>query len=643
MKKFKVVISLLLTLLLITSSSIIANADNNGNQNPPSEYINGVINCSENEDVDFTDIEIEVFSLELKNSCEEYSEYTHVYETTVSPDENGEFTITRPSENTYVRIKTESIPSGFGIDIKSRFIPPSENEINFTIESITDFKVDFVNDKVDFYGESKKALFVDTYSLEYDDKTLKEAFLNDDPVSVSCVFDDFTVVAQQQTAEMSISSRIDYLYDNNIISEEERVRLYINNLRNNRISDESEMLGAFGIINSYTMNNEPSEELEEELENLRDQYIPTYTNEATFTASNGYFTIHYESGSLSSGNQNLISYYLEQAKTTLCSTYNFDTPAFKPGETSYHVYITEDLSYSGQTIPYEISGNNYSHINISINRENNVNNKDIDYNTQLLTNYKKASFCHEFMHAVQVYYGAYLNTQHYDEMKNFCEAVACSLMIHLVDNCNLKRYVGKFQATPYMSLLYAPSSGTYAYRCYGALLFPLSIEQDFDSFNTIREIYEENQSVGDVYTAIDNVLQNENSSLSVAYMKCALYNYNIQNYYNCYESTWQTTPSLTELPYTPVDYEQNILTTNYFEITDTSYEHFAFSFDSTDYLSKAALQSIRTTNGVLSNFLYSSFAQNTTITFNSITGSKICFLVNNKSIDSYLDYSAYVY
>ncbi len=636
MKKFKVVISLLLTILLITSSSIIANADNNGNQNPPSEYINGVINCSENEDVDFTDIEIEVFSLEQKTSCEEYSEYAHVYETTVSPDENGEFTITRPSANTYVRIKTESIPSGFGIDKKSSFIPSIKNEISFTIEPITDFKVDFANDTVNFYGASKKALFVDTYSLEYDDKTLKEAFLNDDPVSVSCVFDDFTVVAQQQTAEMSISSRIDYLYDNNIISEEERVRLYISNLRNNRISDESEMLGAFGIINSYTMNNEPSEELEEELENLRESYIPTYDNEATFTASNGYFTIHYESGELSSANQNLISYYLEQAKTTLCSTYNFDTPAFEPGKTSYQVYITNDSSYAGQTIPYYNSGIGYTFIRISILED------DLDGVDQIINNYKKASFCHEFMHAVQVYYGAYLNTQHYSQMYYFCEAVACSLMIQQVSDCSIEQYVNAFQATPHWSLFYAPSSGNYKYRGYSAL-FPLSIEQDFDSFNTIREIYEENQSVGDVYTAIDNVLQNENSSLSVAYMKCALYNYNIQNYYNYYESTWQTTPSLTESPYTPVDYHQNILTTNYFEITDTSYEHFAFSFDSTDYLSKAALQSIRTTNGVLSNFLYSSFAQNTTITFNLNTGSKICFLVNNKSIDSYLDYSAYVY
>ena len=642
MKKVKIALSLLLTILLITSSTIIANADNNVNS--PSQYINGEITCSENEDVDFTDIEIEVFSLEQKTSCEEYDEYAHVYETTISPDENGKFTITRPSANTYVSIKTESIPSGFGIDKKSSFIPPSENEISFTIESITDFKVDFANDTVNFYGASKKALFVDTYSLEYDDKKLKEAFLNDDPVIVSCVFDDFTVEAQQQTAELSIPSRIDYLYNNNIITEEERVRLYISNLSNNRINDESEMMGAFGIINSYTINNDPSEELEEDLENLRDQYTPSYTNEATFNSLSGYFTIHYESGKLSSYNQNLINVYLELAKLTLCSTYNFDAPAFESGKTSYHVYIMQNTDYSGITMfDYDLNGNGYSHMLIRINSEDTQNNTDLDNNNHL-TDYKKATLCHEFMHAVQVYYGAYLNnnTQHYNEMKNFCEAVACSLMIQLVSNCSIEQFVNAFQETPEITLLYAPSSGIYRRRGYSAL-FPLSIEQDFDSFNTIREIYEEYQSVGDVYTAIDNVLQDENSSLSVAYMKCALYNYNIQNYYNYYETTWNNSPTISPTPYTETPYTQDILSSRYFEITDPSYQHFTLTLSSTDYIGKAALQGISTTNGVLSNYLFTFFGYYTTVTFNLNTGSKMCMLVNNKSIDSAIEYSVLVY
>ena len=634
---------LILVFIIILSNTLSVYAYNIGATFISSNVIAGKIYFEETDSIDISKIKLNVFRLELLKEDEVSSEYAHIYETSVSPDKEGNITINRPSSYCYVEIDTESIPGNFGVDKDGSLISLNENEFSFTLSPISDFKIDFSNDEIEFYNKEKTHLFVNSKEEEKckddvktelkNNKNVKKAHLDSENMSVESIFNDFFIESKQPIDNLSTIEKIDYLCKKNVITEEEKISLYIGNLKNKQINEENEIIKALSVVSSFKLNNELSEELSEEINSLERSNIPTYENEKVYT--DRFFTIHYEDGMISSNNLHALAVYLNFTKVSLCSTFEFETPNLAPGESTYQVYITSEQGYSGLTVPVSNSGNIYTFININIDDGNNT-----------LSNYSLGTACHEFMHAIQFQYNSYSVKQHSDEMVHFNEAVANSVKVRLVENCGIQYFVNNFQNSPEVSLLSSSTTGSYPFRCYGAVLFPLCVEQEYSDFNTIRkiyeEIYEEDISVRDVYTAIDNVLKESDSSIQEAYTKCALYNYNIQYYYDYCETNWKTCAKLSSVTPTAKNYDLSPLSTRYFEITDPSYNGFAVTFSSSDYINYAELQRVDTIDDELSRTHYSIFTQNITAIFNVDYGQKTCMILSNVSLNAPMTFSVRV-
>ena len=295
-----------------------------------------------------------------------------------------------------------------------------------------------------------------------------------------------------------------------LVSLERAARLF----QEERENDESDYMAAIAKISSCRTNTNISEELRNEINDLLMESVPTYDNEVIY--SDSYFAIHYEANTLSMSTIYTVASYLNFAKATLCFTFEFETPSFEPNKDKYQVYLIPEGDFSGRAVPsIDVSGVS-SYIEIVL--------PDDD----ALTNYKKGTIVHEFMHAVQF---MYLSDNYYDsEWRAFNEATANSLKARLISNPNLKFYVDQFQNSPNYSLFTAYPPANQPDREYGAVLFPLYIEQTYSDFNTIRSVYETfSEDEDSVYETIDNTLQtDEISSLRDAYTEFAYYNYNIQ-------------------------------------------------------------------------------------------------------------------
>lgn len=302
-----------------------------------------------------------------------------------------------------------------------------------------------------------------------------------------------------------------------------------------------------------------------------------------------------------------------------------------------YINITSNQTYSGLTVPVTISGVTYTFINIYLQNGN-----------APLSNYTLGTTCHEFMHAVQFQYGAGNVTDYnlHAEMTHFNEAVANSVKVRLVENCGIKTFVDRFQNSPELSLFCSPQSGSYQYRCYGAVLFPLYIEQEYSSFNTIRNIYTEIQSelpaTRSASAAIDTVMQANSSSMGDAYSQCAVYNYNIQHFYNYCESNWQTKPKLSNISDTSTTYTLPKLASRYFEVPD-NYTGFSVTFSNLDSITNAKLNRITTTNGEITTTSLSIPTQSLTIIYPSQENQITCFLLSNISMTTSMQFVVNVF
>ncbi len=78
------------------------------------------------------------------------------------------------------------------------------------------------------------------------------------------------------------------------------------------------------------------------------------------------------------------------------------------------------------------------------------------------------------------------------------------------------------------------------------------------------------------------------------------------------------------------------------EITDDTYETFAVSFHSPDYINYAKLQRVDTIDGNLSEIQYSIFTPNVTAFFHIDSGQKTCMILSNISLASSMEFSVRV-
>lgn len=634
----KKIISCVLVLILVFGSLISTYA-----YSIQTSTISGTIKFDKTLSVDVTKIKLEVYKLSLLRSDEISSDYAHIYETTVSPDKNGNVKINRPSDYCYIKVDVDSLPSGFGVDNTGFLIAPNENIFSVLLSAISDFSVDFSDDSVNFFDKNNLPLFVsENYKLNYDN-SVEQVFLNSTKnqektltksIDADCTFGSVKVQSKQSIESLSATDKIEFLHRKEYITEEEKIYAYIDSLESGVITNNDEISNAFATIAYYQCDNITPRLLDDAVTNLVSSYIPEYNNEATYTRD--FFTIHYER--YDTAIQLIVDSaynYLDLTKTTLCTTFGFELPDLAPGESNYQVYLArdyDDTKPSGYNVPVFVDGELYTFIVVYY-----------ENNQYGLTRYQCGTMCHEFTHAIQHQYSPAGNIAFPEETTNFNESVANTVKSMLVTNCNLGWAVTRFQESPELSLLSTVESGDYELREYGALLFPLSIVQEYDNLNTIRQIYEENRQVKNIYVAIDNVLQRSNSSLKEAYATCARFNYDLQYYYDYCQSDWTTPPKLSEINTNTLPYEAVYLSSRYFEITDPSYNSFTITFNNTDDIRSVKLQRVDSINNELINSNYSLFTPTITTSLNLNTYDKVCFIVSNVSSQSPIEYSVRVY
>ena len=670
MKKSKVFVSLLLAVMLAVSGTVIAGAENDTHYSGTT--ISGTISFDGNQNIDVTDLDIKVYSLVLSGTNEDSKQYDHVYETTVHPDNYGNFSAERPSEYTYFEIDENTIPEGYGVDKAAVLILENESNFSVCLSKISDFKVDFINETVDFYDSDENSLTVNpNYELECDTSTIKNAFLNNQSVKFSCEYENITVAAVQQTSNLSMTSRIDYLYKNNIIGEQEKVMLYANSLQNGIIQDECEAFGMNAYINSYAQKNEISSELRQEIKEMNRE--PTYgtdgSQEATYDSSSGYFRIHYMAGTMTTSNLALLCSKLEEAKYFFCDTTNpnscnFTTPRICPQSNPasyvghYNIFILDDGKRGETFANYNNYTFTYAYTTLRIKSE--------DYENGVLIDRVLGTACHEFMHAIQFEYNL-LNpdSPYYSDMVCFCEAAANAAKIKMVPNCGLSQHVHRFLDSPNISIFTDYQDGTYSGRRYGAVLYPLSLIKDYYQFHTLRHIYEvhvsSRENPTNIYSDIDYVLQGNintnnisyNSSFINSYLNCMLYDYKIKYFYTndstqtYYESDWDETAKLITVSEIPAGVTTTMhLGTRYYEITESDlseYNSFSISMYNSTMINNLALQMVVTQNNTPTSATYQFSSPIRTVIFDLANADKNCFITSNISLNGSIAYTPRVF
>lgn len=615
----KKLIAVFLSLQIILFCSFITYARERELHDSPQAILYGVLEIENEVSIDYSNITFDLFRLEQTKKDSKKTEYAHVFETRISPDSKGNIVFKRPSDYCYLKIDENSIPTGFGVSTKGILLSLSDNSFHIALEKVEEYQYDIFNEKSHFYNRNKTELIVNpNYKVELDDNLI-DCFLEDKPIRIECAFNSFQIETEIKTDNIPKMDRIDYLYEKGLINEEKKINLYLNNLQGQSINDESDYMAAIAKISSCRTNTNISEELRNEINDLLMESVPTYDNEVIY--SDSYFAIHYEANTLSMSTIYTVASYLNFAKATLCFTFEFETPSFEPNKDKYQVYLIPEGDFSGRAVPsIDVSGVS-SYIEIVL--------PDDD----ALTNYKKGTIVHEFMHAVQF---MYLSDNYYDsEWRAFNEATANSLKARLISNPNLKFYVDQFQNSPNYSLFTAYPPANQPDREYGAVLFPLYIEQTYSDFNTIRSVYETfSEDEDSVYETIDNTLQTyEISSLRDAYTEFAYYNYNIQYFYNYCESDWQTKPALSQCAVYPGFFSLAYkMGSHYFETNNSMYTRFGITFDC--YVSDVALQKVELIDDEFNRTQYSLSGSPFTAIFTLNPGDTICMIVSNVSISN---------
>ncbi|MBE6734993.1 MAG: hypothetical protein E7563_06615 [Ruminococcaceae bacterium] len=534
MKKFKALLSIIIVVTIAFLSILNTFALTNINN----EFAISV-DCEE--EYAYSSLRFNIYKMIETSNTDFGIQYEHIYDKTVSVDNDGVYKFSSNSSCVYIEVVKDSIQQGYCVNKPSKVLNENNTVANFLI--------------------SKENL----------------------------------------TLMNSLSNEINLSTNNNT----------------NMVSDCPECGSCSQQVNNYDI----------QLANLNraastnPNYVPNYINDGEYT--NGFFTIHYESDLYSDSIINAIYYQLSFSKASLCSTYMFETPILKEGDSTYHVYLNPNLGYAGVTPRYYNDSNNASYIVLDIPTTS----------TTLSTTYKSI-ITHEFMHAVQYeYYDTYDPILYvYNEATARLAQLIIEPANYIADSVNL------FLETPEYFLFDNSNN-----RGSGGVLFPLYIKENYGGFTTIKNIYESYHECLNLFTAMDSVLSSYGASFDDAYLEFREACYDIRNNYNQYQSNWSNSPAKTILTEDYVLYTMPKLSARYFEaVASESGDYYTFTFSTANNTSTSILdlKSIQTnSNGVSQTQPLTFTGGYKMVTYFLNPGSKVCLMLNNTStsMTAYVD------
>lgn len=594
------------------------------------DIVTGKVNTISKDKYDsFHDVQINVYSLVLSNTFEYGNEYDHIFAFSVTPNKYGEFSFSRPSDYCFVQIEASSVSEGFGIAEGDIVLHPTDRTVTLSISKIDSFEYDVKKERPIFTDCNDNQLQVkNNYIL-----SIKEDNFDTQDLQAICILDEIEYKTTIELSDMSEVEKIDFLYENNIISEEERIHKYCD-LAEMPIEDLSEdYTQIMSTLCDYSQT--ANSNLKSRINTIAETARVNYDNEETYTR--GFFTIHYESGEFSLEELQSIYSTLNFAKASLCFTYSFRTPDLEQGQTTYNVYLVGTTEGNhGVTYGWYNNGIPQSYIVAYINQT--------DEGINVIDDYAHGVFVHEFMHAVQCAYdsrGKYTTDYNY-----YKEATATLASEVLWDNPDISYFVNQFLSSPEYSLFDNATGTVYENRAYGAMLYPYYLFSEYSTLNTIREIFEnfELESTETIYEAIDNVLLEEGDSFVDSYVTFTEKVYDVHGNFDSHLE-WDDTTKKTTLSSSSCSYTLPKLATMYFEdvapITGRSVCTFTFGLNSGTDASQVNLRSIYTSPTGTTSVTNRTFKNGVrTVIVSLDTNAKICFLMSNVTIDSNVSFFA---
>ena len=447
----------------------------------------GTFVCDEN-DIDLSGIEIKVYSAVLQEdiSTEDILQYSENYAFSVYSDASGNFSFERPSPQFSVTVQISTLPAGIGIDRHTVFYMMDKTEDTFQLRTVNSAELLADNlystPDVVLRDQDGNQVFAE-YTFEPDNDLITTFDIRDN-LTLSGVVncgEEFDVSAIMDVSEIPTVNKIDYLYQNGYISEEEKINAYCDAVLDLDFPDGYCMTWIINEIDEYRQNPSTrmiSPDLQEKIEKIftvpfsdtevSTKDIPVF-NHAT-KALNDTFTVTYDPDYTTKADATSILQYITSIHNYFQGK-GFKAPLKQGKLSTYQIYIIPTASQDGNTIIAS------TFKDTSSGTANTCSSYSVFYNYDGFDNELKETLAHEYFHMVQYAYNH--NNNWFHEASADWAAVSYNSRVKNVSVGHINDYLRE-----------SPSNFTEGYNRYGASIVPFTIDISYGGYACIRSIYE---------------------------------------------------------------------------------------------------------------------------------------------------------
>lgn len=530
-----------------------------------------------NQGTSLENIKIDIYSstLDQQDDSLGLKGYAHEYVFSIYTDADGSFSFTKPSFEFLIIIDINSLPDGYGIEKGTCFYKHGESNDTFLLRTISDVSVKY-NPIYDNCVEvsvvtSDRTTVLAPYSISVSDNRLSLKSLSSETYTltgnVSCSvkslnfsfevpFDSMAYIGEAITAQK--------------ISATDAMNLLTEKIRN--APDTTTLSQAIFAAQALSNNPTTYSKISKESYNAfrAATSAPSYISEGVYPSNSSTpFRIHYESNGLTSTPSFVTDVYnhLITTRNNLVVTKNFLEPSSNSSSTYMDVYITSAEHTDGAPAVSYSNSNGTAYIVI-------YNISNLSQTLQLTL---KGTISHEYFHCIQNTYRFIGATPGWIN-----ESFANWAKITVSGKDSLAAStVNRYLDYTYMSL---DDNGSIADgtsgRNYGAVLFPLYLDQYLGGYSTIKKVIEyfgnnAPTSNSNLYAinAITSALSSQNSNFATFFAACAAANYTPKTSYDAALTGWRTAPFIsnnyttTSYPNSGGPYSVNYLAMHYQNFT----------------------------------------------------------------------------
>ena len=292
--------------------------------------------------------------------------FSNNYYTSVYTDSNGTYEFNRPSDYCLVKVDLDSLPTKTGISSESSFLYPGETIEPFTIYKIADIGLNADN-SVEVYNKNGEVISTPIdigSSLSGDNIT---DIVNSDNIDTTYTINANDFLTELNTtydfSDYSVIEKADILFEQGLLSHEDVLATYLYAIENEECNDMECFNPVYDALADYYNDADSSNlSLKSRIADtlaLRDITEPSIDQMSKYfkkpkTVIAGKFTLHYETeaeldNTVSSTNLSSIISILKNVSNAYFKTYGFKAEKMEDEETTYHVYLRDNISANGST------------------------------------------------------------------------------------------------------------------------------------------------------------------------------------------------------------------------------------------------------------------------------------------------------